>query len=557
MDADMLIHPTVDKLRQVRCRALRMEAGAILYNAAAVCLLVIALITRFHGLSDHALSYDEAIAADNSRHTFAEVFEKTRYYNSSPILYPIALYAIQKVDSSAFSVRLLPATASVMTVAVLLFLLPRAGVGRATSFLAALMATLSVAAIRHAQGVREYGIDALFAALLIFALSRYTREDRKGLLCALLLIAPLMQYGLVLFGGAVLLAAWVAGLTATATAAGDRRVGGPPVQSLKSATMELLVPSIFFTAGCVASYGFTLREQLRAFKENELTEVIGWYQGSEGEAPSIQFALRRVWDLICYHLPGEPVAVFASAAFLATLLLMAARKVRARTVTNGEIPLLCVSVLVVMAVASYLELYPLGAIRQSVLLGPILFVAIGHAFERASALWGSDGTGGAVHLRIASLALIAGVVAVSGTNALVDTDPHADGRARAAVLATLDREVRDDDVVYISQGTGPIVRFYNEAKPANYHYGSFCTFGSAEGCIGELSDLPLSGTGRLWLVMIHNGGKPIHRQLEIWERQNVFRSSGEGDVRLYVSRTGLRTGELALPDTPLPAGSGL
>ena len=324
--------------------------------------------------------------------------------------------------------------------------------------------------------------------------------------------------------------------------------------------MELLVPGIFFTAGCAASYGFTLREQLRPMMENELTEMIGWYQGSEGEAPSIQFALRRVWDLVCYHLPGEPVAVFAAAAFLATLLLTAARKVRVRTVTNGEIPLLCVSVLVVMAVASYLELYPLGAMRQSVLLGPILFVAIGHAFERASTLWSSDGAGRAPgragHLRIASLALIAGVVAVSGTNALVDTDQHADGRARAAVLATLDREVRDDDVVYLSAGTGPIVWFYNEAKPANYHYGSFCTFGSAEDCIGELSDLPLSGTGRLWLVMVHNGGKPIRRQLEIWERQNVFRSSGEGDIRLYVSRTGLRIDELALPDTPLPAGSG-
>ena len=208
MDAGMLTHSTVDKLRRLRCRALQMEAGAILYNAAAICLLVIALTTRFHGLSDHSLSYDEAVAANYSRHTFAEVFEYTRTYNSSPILYPIALYAIQKVDSSAFSVRLLPATASVMTVAVLLFLLPRAGVGRATSFLAALMATLSVEAIRSAQSVREYGIDALFAALLIFALLTYAREGRKGLLCALLLIAPLVQYGLVLFGGAVLLAAW-------------------------------------------------------------------------------------------------------------------------------------------------------------------------------------------------------------------------------------------------------------------------------------------------------------------------------------------------------------
>lgn len=529
-----------------------MTGSGVPYHAAALCLLVVALATRFYGLSDHALSYDEAIAANNSRGTFADVFGNTHWYNTSPILYPIALYAIQQVDSSAFSVRLLPATASVMTVAVLLFLLPRVGVGRITAFLAALMATLSVEAIRHAQGVREYGIDAFLVALLIFALLTYTRTGRKGWLCGLLLIAPLVQYGLVLFGGAVLLTAWMVELTATNVR--DRPSGlSIPVRSLRSATSGLLVPGLFFTAGCAASYGLTLRQQIRIWERIDgLTGLVHWYQAPPGDPLFIQIASRRVWDLVCYHLPGEPFAVFALAALSATLLLAVVRKVRARTVRNGEIPLLCVLILAVMVGASVLDLYVLGPTRQVLFLGPVLFVAIGHAFEDALTLWRPDGAAGAGRLLAASTALTVGVAA-AGANALADADPHAEGRARAEILARIGREVRDDDVVYLSKATEPIFRFYNEAKPDNYHYGESCTWGSAEDCVRELSGLPLSETGRLWLVMLHNGGKPIHRQLEIWERRNVFRSSGGDRARLYVSRRGLRADEVA-SFGDLPAG---
>lgn len=124
-------------------------------------------------------------------------------------------------------------------------------------------------------------------------------------------------------------------------------------------------------------------------------------------------------------------------------------------------------------------------------------------------------------------------------------------------MARIGREVQDDDVVYIAQASEPIFTFYNETKPDNYHYGAFCSWGSAEDCVGELSNLPLSETGRLWLVMIHNGGAPIHRQLMIWKRRNVFRSLGRYRVGLYVSRRGLRADDLALSDDQSCCVSGI
>ncbi len=177
--------------------------------AALACLLVVAAGLRFYDLPEHSLRYDEAVAAANSSGSLAEVVSNTHTQNSSPILYPLALWVVQKVDVSAFSIRILPAMASVLTVGAMLFLLPRVGVSRWAAFIAALLATLSVAAIEHAQDAREYSIDALLAVLMLAGMLWYLRDGRKGLLCAALLVAPLLQYGLVLFGVAVMGAALI------------------------------------------------------------------------------------------------------------------------------------------------------------------------------------------------------------------------------------------------------------------------------------------------------------------------------------------------------------
>ena len=147
-----------------------------LYYAVCVCLLVVAAVLRFYGITDVFLDADELRSALWSRQdTIAQVVERTRNGNTSPILYPLFLYVIQKVESSPLSVRMVPAAASVLTIAALLFLLPRVGVSRWAAFIAALLSTGSVEAIRHAQHVREYSVDALVAVLMIVGLLSYLR----------------------------------------------------------------------------------------------------------------------------------------------------------------------------------------------------------------------------------------------------------------------------------------------------------------------------------------------------------------------------------------------
>ena len=177
------------------------------YIVAGALIIIAAAGLRFYGLTAEGLSYDEARAANNSRGALSEVLYNTRYENSSPILYPMALWAIQKVNGSPFSVRSAPATASVLTVAAILFLLPKVGMSRRAALIAAILAASSIPAIENAKDAREYSIDALAAALIIYGLLRYLKDGGMKPLSAALFVGPLLQYGLVLFGAATVAAA--------------------------------------------------------------------------------------------------------------------------------------------------------------------------------------------------------------------------------------------------------------------------------------------------------------------------------------------------------------
>ena len=67
-----------------------------LYYVAAVCLLLVSVVVGFLDLPGNSLWYDEAVVSFNSRGSLGEVIENTRDKNSSPILYPLVLYAVQK-----------------------------------------------------------------------------------------------------------------------------------------------------------------------------------------------------------------------------------------------------------------------------------------------------------------------------------------------------------------------------------------------------------------------------------------------------------------------------
>ena len=180
------------------------------YYAAAVTLLIVAAFLRFYDLGGRSLDIDEIYAAINSLGPFSDFLTNARHKDTAPAIRPLYLWGIQQVESSQLSVRAVSATAGVLTVAVILLLLPKVGVGRRTALIAGLLATVSFGAIEYARNVQEYAVAGLLAALLIAGLLSYLRDGRKLLLGAALFLAPLLQYGVAIFGVAVLATAAVA-----------------------------------------------------------------------------------------------------------------------------------------------------------------------------------------------------------------------------------------------------------------------------------------------------------------------------------------------------------
>ena len=474
-----------------------------LYYAACVVLLVTAAGLRFHDLSEKSLRHDEAAAANISRGALSEVIPGTRYGNSSPILYPLVLYAVQKVESTPFSIRVVPATASVLTVAVMLLLLPRLGVARGAAFLAALLATLSAEAIRHAQDAREYSIDALLAVLMIAGLLRYLRDGRKALLCVSLFLAPLLQYGLVLFGAAVM------GAAVVAPRVSEQERGVPALAGLGielKRRLDLAAPCGFFLAGGTLSYLMTLRYQWQEGGFGSGGYLWAYYYQGKFDAHSIleifEFSIDGIWSSLKYHLP-EVVAIAALAAFAILLAAAFLGKFRGKLQTSA-IAVLFSFCIAVSAGAAVLGIYPLGAIRQDIYLGPIVFLAVGLAFHwtagRLSLLTRRGWTTPAL------LVVMAGATVLAGVGAMRQDSPYQTRENIKAVLAVLKKRVREEDMVYADWGPIPVMQFYqgNEEKPANCHYGTsgWCRR-SPNSCLREMADLAYwheHRNGRIWFV---------------------------------------------------------
>ena len=498
----------------------RLMRDGNLYAVGCICLLLVAAGLRFYDLSGNSLWLDEAVAANNSRGSFSETLGNTASRNSSPILYPLILWVIQKVESSPFSVRMVPAAASVLTVAMLLFLLPRVGVSRWTAFIAGLLATLSAEAIRQAQGVRVYSVDAFVTVLMIIGLLSYLRigggQRKSALLCVSLFIGPLVQYGVVLFGLA---------LFGTILVVEGRTIWHIR-QDLRSCKdriwneiRDLFWPAASFTAGSVLTYVTLLRYQWCPGGFGGSSYLSGGYfsAGWSDMRALLEFGILKTWVLFDAHMPEvfyldfsflpqtlpryyKP-EVFAITAFVGFgLFLIVPRFRKARF---DAIPILFLFSIAIALTAGLLRVYPYGGGRHSLYLGPILFLTYAHVLRLmaeslsrlASRPWLSHVT----------MSLVGAIVVFGGINAIDHAKPYQEYDSFKSILAALDELEQEGDVVWVSSEAVPAMRFYRWEKPDNYHYDGGCGVRTTvEECIEEVlkavDELP---SDRLWFVFSH------------------------------------------------------
>ena len=513
-------------------------------------MLLTAAALRFHDLGGESLWYDEAVSVVVSRGSFGEIVENIRRDSTTAILVPLALRAVQSVESSNASLRLLSASASVLTVAGFLFLLPAVGVGRRAALFAAAMAALSWPAIVEAREVREYSVDALFALLLIAGLLHYLRERRRSLLTAALFLGPLVQYGLAFFGASVLVTA----AALSSRSAGDGEFGDRPARRRWAAPFpealrrrfDLLAPAAAFAAGAGISYFLTARAQIARHGT-----VMGhlsrrYYSGDlldPGAAGGFVWAQGR--DLVTWHLPAT-----VAAAALAGVALLLFLSLRARFAAGGRsspprltLPERAAALLfglsfAVAAGAALLALYPLGGMRQLLHLGPILFLAAALVFSRVG-----ERVSAAVRLRWtapAVFAVVFGAVAAAGAAELVRTSPYGRRGNAEAVLATLAERARPGELVYATGVATPPLRFYlgEEAERA-FRFGAEGCYGPVRPCVLEMARmaaaLPDPPGERMWFVHASGQGGRVREEWRRWDERVVVEAvvEGEGDTDLF------------------------
>ena len=468
----------------------RLTGTRALYRALCAGLIVLATALRFYDLAGGSVWYDEAVASLNSLGAFTDVLSNTRVGNSSPILYPALLRAVQLADISAFSIRAVPAAASVLTVASMLWLLPRVGVNRWVAFAAALLATLSVEAIRNAQDAREYSLDAFVAVLMTAGLLLFNGKHgvikRNALLCGSLFIAPLVQYGLVLFGAAVLATAAI--LRAQSLRGADLA----PRKALR-ALAELTLPASCFALGCALSYAVTLRYQWQMggfAADGRLSS--NYYAGRLSDPlEAIWFASSRTWDLFHYHLPAIAAAL-AIAVFAAALIASFARRK-----ADPLLTLFLISVCVAVA-AAITRAYPYGGIRQVLWMGPILYLAAGQSLHSLI-------SGARPSTRILAVAPAALLTLPAALYAFTNDNPYGEYENAQGVLAALDEGMRDGDFVYVYVTAAPSIRFYRGEEPDGYHYGICGLASRIDECARDVVRALPSPNSRAWIVNTRGG----------------------------------------------------
>ena len=519
-----------DRWRRIRGR------GGRGYYPAAVGLLLLAALLRFYDLSGNPLGNNEYVVVAVGIGSFSQ-FMGNLHLDSVPVIHPLLLWVLQDVTDSPWVIRAIPATASVLAMAALLFLLPRLGIARWVALLAAALLAVSLPAVVHARDAQEYSLDTLVAALMTAGLLLYLRTGRKGLLCVTLFLGPLVLYGLALYGAAVLATAAIAYRCRAGSSGGGPGAGGSGQGGIRGWLKERrdwFWPAAALLAGSAATWLISLRYQWSpggwgADDEQYLKPFyFDWENNSLSAA--LLFAVSRVWDLLSWQMPAA-VAALAVVA----LGIMLLRSIRRRQV--HPILILALFSLGIAVAAALLSRYPLGGIRQASYWGPIIFLAVGLAFYGGASQLAAGRR--REWIRPALLGGLTLVILGVGANAIskswIYSDYSGNGDDRAAFYAALGARLHPEDAVYNGYGIDNRAAFYWRENPKHYRLWR-CRRESAAGCREEtvkatFRDLP--ETRRIWFNPGNSGRAENRRQRAVLEEW-----AAEGKVERIAIRPG-------------------
>lgn len=436
-----------------------------------------AAFLRIYHIEDRSLWLDEAFSANFARGTFAETLSNTQRADSAPIAHPFILYVAQKIGEGPFAVRFPSFMASVLAVMVMLGLVYAKIEWRAAMF-SALMLAVSATQIRYAQEVRSYALSVLFAALLLLTFLYYlsNQNKRKGLILlgSMLFIAPLVQYGLVLFGFGILSAMGILYFMEHPTTIRIHHV---------------ILSGFCLGVGGLLSLLVTLRHQLWVISIRvEAGGRHAHYFDPSVDNP-VWFIIQNTYSLVTFTFPG----VYILGLICMASLVYAYRMVGLRKWDPTFV--LAFTSLSIAIIASFLAVYPYSGTRQCLYLAPVLILAaaisLSYLLERLRAF---D--------RPAATIAVVVVIALSGFSDIKNTNPYKEVEDSKTVLEHLARSMGPHDEVYFYYGAVPAIDFYWKQQDQRFIYGKYHQDDPKE-YITDLLNAVKPETDRLWLVFSH------------------------------------------------------
>jgi len=448
-----------------------------IFLIASFLVVVSAVFLRLYHIEERSLWLDEAKSANFARGTFAETLSNTQLHDSAPIAHPFVLYVAQKIGEGPLAVRFPSFMASVLAVMVMLGLVYAKIEWRAAIF-SALMLAVSASQVFYAQEVRSYALSVLFGALLLWAFLYYVSNEskRKGLilLCPLLFLAPLIQYGLVLFGFGILSAMGILYF-----------VGHPATIRIH----HVILSGFCLGVGGLLSLLITLRHQLRIISIQVGAEGRRAHYFDPGVDNPVWFIMKNSYDLVTFIFPG----VYILSLIFMALMVYAYRMVGLRKWDPTFV--LAFTSLSVAISAAFLGVYPYSGTRQCLYLAPVLILAAAISLSYVlGRLRGFD--------RPAATIAVLAVIALSGFSDIKNTNPYQEVEDSKTVLEHLARSMSPHDEVYFYYGARPAIDFYLKKQDKRFIYGVSHRDDPKE-YVTDLLDGVKQETDRLWLVFSH------------------------------------------------------
>lgn len=325
------------------------------YTLTGLAIVLLATGLRLYNLGGPSLWFDEAVYATNSQGSFAEMLEKTRTQNSSPILLPFVFWLLGDLVQNPFWIRFLPMVFGVLVVVVTLWL-PKVGVPKPVALFSSLWMAVSPKLVEYSQEVREYSLGTLITAGLLFGFLRNLQnpKQRSYLFCAVLFLAPLCSYGTIFMAGSLLSVLVL-------------------IQILRkpSGLKDYSLPVSALSFGIAISYLLTAKYQTGVTEAAYLRSL---YPPAGTITESATWLLQSGQEYFFFLCGGKNPARL-SLFFLGLFFILAIRR---RKVFQTEF-LLVSALLVLIAVSmllSFSGLYPFGGARQHVFAGPLVILAV-------------------------------------------------------------------------------------------------------------------------------------------------------------------------------------